>query len=195
MTNAGIVLAVVSLAACATSFPSEPRTDAGPSEGDASVADAPDASPDRILDEADASLDFTPRCTTGRFWTDGDLGSPGMHPGLSCIACHERSLGAPPFAIAGTVYASAREPDECAGTSEPVQVEVTDATGKVFVLPVRSNGNFYKLAVEPVAMPLRARVVAGGRARTMGGARESGDCNGCHTQSGAEGAPGRIVLP
>jgi len=23
----------------------------------------------------------------------------------------------------------------------------------------------------------------------------SGDCNGCHTQTGANGAPGRITLP
>jgi hypothetical protein len=34
-----------------------------------------------------------------------------------------------------------------------------------------------------------------GRERAMVTMQTSGDCNSCHTQNGANAAPGRIVLP
>jgi hypothetical protein len=44
-------------------------------------------------------------------------------------------------------------------------------------------------------MPFRAKVVADGRERVMLMPQTNGDCNACHTESGKNGAPGRIVLP
>lgn len=188
-----LLSASTSIVACAPAPAPEGAADAAP--GGLEAGAPSDAAADTLL-EVDGALDTTPRCSSGRFWTDGDVGSPGMYPGRPCVGCHERSAGAPKLAVAGTVYPSAREPDDCAGTSEPADVEIVDAAGRVLVLPVRSNGSFYKLAAgEPLAMPLRARVVRGGRSRTMNNMRATGDCNGCHTQAGAEGAPGRVVLP
>ncbi|HJX65368.1 MAG TPA: hypothetical protein VJ860_15605 [Polyangia bacterium] len=44
--------------------------------------------------------------------------------------------------------------------------------------------------------PYTAKVVNGsGIERVMVSTASSGDCNGCHTQTGANGAPGRITLP
>ena len=44
-------------------------------------------------------------------------------------------------------------------------------------------------------MPFTAKVTHQGRERAMTTTQTSGDCNGCHTQAGANGAPGRITLP
>ena len=44
-------------------------------------------------------------------------------------------------------------------------------------------------------MPFTAKVTYQGRERAMTAPQTSGDCNGCHTQAGANGAPGRITLP
>jgi len=41
----------------------------------------------------------------------------------------------------------------------------------------------------------RAKVVYQGRERIMTVAQTIGDCNSCHTQYGANNAPGRILLP
>ena len=46
-----------------------------------------------------------------------------------------------------------------------------------------------------LALPYRAKVVVGGRERVMLTPQTNGDCNACHTQAGAEGAPGRIIVP
>jgi hypothetical protein len=46
-----------------------------------------------------------------------------------------------------------------------------------------------------VATPFRAKVTYMGRERDMAAGQTSGDCNACHTQSGAMSAPGRIILP
>jgi mono/diheme cytochrome c family protein len=54
-------------------------------------------------------------------------------------------------------------------------------------------GNFYSL--QSVTPPLSAKVTYGGAVRQMTAAATSGDCNTCHTQNGANGAPGRIKTP
>jgi hypothetical protein len=43
--------------------------------------------------------------------------------------------------------------------------------------------------------PYKAKVTYMGRERAMVAAQTSGDCNSCHTQNGANSAPGRILLP
>jgi len=115
-----------------------------------------------------------------------------MDPGRACISCHASSFEAPKFTIAGTVYPTGHEPDNCYGTSS-VSVGITDANGTTMTLTPNASGNFYSTAA--VAFPIQAKVVAGGKERVMTGAQASGDCNSCHTQTGANMAPGRIVVP
>ncbi len=138
-------------------------------------------------------------CTSDRYWTQGNEGSRSMRPGGECIDCHDNGpKDGPPFALAGTVYPSAHEPNDCDGangTSTSAEVIVIDANGKTFTMAVNPVGNFYYETEEPFAFPYRAKVVSEGRERLMAGEQTTGDCNGCHTESGAEDAPGRIVLP
>lgn len=115
-----------------------------------------------------------------------------MHPGRACISCHEQA-GGPQLTIAGTVYPTAHEPDDCDGVAGSVQVVITDADGATQTLRVNSAGNFYSAAA--VAMPFHAKVVSGGQERAMSAAQTTGDCNGCHTVDGASSAPGRIMAP
>ena len=46
-----------------------------------------------------------------------------------------------------------------------------------------------------VMPPFKAKVTYMGRERAMAATQTSGDCNACHTQNGANSAPGRILLP
>lgn len=137
-------------------------------------------------------------CTSGRTWTGGNDGSSNMKPGYACIACHAASQDAPKFQIAGTVYPTAHEPDGCLGTPSGagITIEITDARGTVVSLPVNRSGNFYyRSRTSPLQLPYTAKVRQGTKVRAMSAAQMSGDCNSCHTQSGANGAPGRIVAP
>ena len=139
-----------------------------------------------------------PTCTSGATWTRGDDGRPTMKPGQACIACHASSgeQEAAIFAVAGTLYPTAHEPDDCNGASPSsgLKVVITDANGKTFTLTPNAAGNFYSLAL--IATPYKAKVVdASGKERAMVAAQTDGDCNGCHTQSGDNGAPGRIIPP
>ena len=63
------------------------------------------------------------------------------------------------------------------------------------------SGNFsYDLVrLPPLPTPYKAKVTytTAGRTyeRVMVAAQTSGDCNSCHTQTGANMAPGRITIP
>ena len=61
-----------------------------------------------------------PACTSGKMWTGGTDGSGSMQPGVyACINCHKSSGGeAPQFKIAGTLYPTAHEPDQCNGVND-----------------------------------------------------------------------------
>jgi hypothetical protein len=155
-------------------------------------------SPDAGVSSSPDPFGSPPVCTSGVHWKGGG-GSPSMNPGKPCLSCHGQSgSGAPSFIIAGTVYPTGHEPDLCDGVngSNQVTVVVTDAKGKVWNLPVNSAGNFYQPgSAGSVAFPIHAKVTRAGKERDMFGAQSTGDCNGCHTQAGANGAPGRIVEP
>ena len=100
----------------------------------------------------------------------------------------------PLFAIAGTVYPTAHEPNYCMATGAAgAVVEISDSSGAVHSLTVNTSGNFYYEGA--IAYPYAAKVLFEGRERAMNAVQTSGDCNGCHTQSGSQGAPGRILLP
>jgi hypothetical protein len=80
--------------------------------------------------------------------------------------------------------------------SGDVVVVVTDANGQVWNLPVNAAGNFYfEDNPDAIALPFHAKVTRAGKERVMMGAQSTGNCNGCHTEAGANGAPGRIVQP
>jgi hypothetical protein len=136
-------------------------------------------------------------CTSKTTWNQGTNGSPSMEPGHACISCHNSSGGeAPRFVIAGTLYPTGHEPDNCNGVngSTGAKVVVTGNNGAVVTLTPNSAGNFYSSTTLPP--PYKAKVVnASGVERVMSGTASSGDCNSCHTQSGANSAPGRIALP
>jgi hypothetical protein len=138
-------------------------------------------------------------CTSNQHWAQANRGSSSMRPGGACISCHAMSGGeAPAFVVAGTVYPTAREPDDCNGingTTSATTVVIVDANNRSTSVPVNAVGNFYMQTSTPVALPFRAKVVRGGAERAMLTPQMTGDCNSCHTQDGANGAPGRIVAP
>ncbi len=138
-------------------------------------------------------------CASGAKWTGGNRESPLMNPGLACRACHLTEEPAKAYAFMGTVFPGLHEQDLCNATALPgdTVVEILDSTGAL-KLSMKPNavGNFY---VEQLSagftLPYRARVRANGKTSEMMAAQSDGDCNGCHTAVGANGAPGRIVAP
>lgn len=135
-------------------------------------------------------------CTSMKNWTGGDRESPLMHPGVACINCHTKEGEGPRFSLAGTVFPTAHEPNDCNGVdaASGAKVVITDAAGKVVTLSVNNAGNFF-LETRDFAFPYQAKVTYEGRERVMVSPQQNGDCNACHTQSGTMNAPGRIFLP
>jgi hypothetical protein len=138
-------------------------------------------------------------CTSNTYWTLGDHGDPLMHPGRACGGCHVvgGKASGKTFDIAGTVYPTAHEPDDCNGVSGATVV-ITDANGQEHSLSVNAAGNFYHsdlLGFGKFTVPYHAKVVFNGKERAMTAAQTVGDCNSCHTEAGANMAPGRILLP
>lgn len=137
----------------------------------------------------DTSHDGT--CSTGSEWTRGNEGSTKMKPGQACMACHDRGEG-PTFKVAGTVMGAIHDPDDCNGVQDVI-VRITDADGVVTELTTNSAGNFY--TNDHIALPYTAQLEYNGNIREMLGAQDEGDCGTCHTDAGASGAPGRVVVP
>jgi hypothetical protein len=141
----------------------------------------------------DGSVYNTPTvCTSKVTWNQGNQGSSRMRPGGACITCHTMQ-GGPAFTVAGTVYPSAHEPNDCNGVNGAVTVVVTDKNGVVTNLQVNNVGNFNASA--KIAAPFHVKVKNGAKERAMAGALTAGDCNSCHTLAGANGAPGRVMAP
>jgi hypothetical protein len=138
-------------------------------------------------------------CASGLHWTMGEQGSPLMDPGQACRTCHLVQVPGRAYAFMGTVFPGLHEQDLCyaSGLPSDAVVEILDSTGAV-QLTLRPNavGNFYSpTPTPPFMLPYRARVRAGGKSGEMMTQQTDGDCNGCHTERGANGAPGRIVVP
>jgi hypothetical protein len=152
---------------------------------------------------ATSPYDTPLQCSSGTTWLGGDSGSDLMHPGGACVACHTQRGDGPRYAIAGTVFPSAHEPDDCNGTAKSsagtVSVLITEANGNTHTLPVNSAGNFFLRGT--ITTPYKAQVNAGSAVRVMTHTQTSGDCNGCHTvngtsnSAGSASAPGRIMAP
>lgn len=137
-----------------------------------------------------------PTCSSGRYLRGEEDLEAAMHPGGACISCH-RTDGegeAPTFTVAGTVFPTAHEYDDCVSTmAGRGLVVITDSGGVSHTLTVGASGNFY--SEQPIGFPYRAKVVVDGRERAMSSTQTSGDCNSCHTLNGVNGAPGRIMAP
>jgi cytochrome c553 len=139
-------------------------------------------------------------CTSNTYFS-GEEGAT-MDPGQACNNCHA-SRGVRTFTVAGTVFPTGHEPDNCNGAVSGATVVITDANKKVITLDVDQlgggSGNFNWTG--SLALPYSAKVVHNGKTRSMATTQRSGDCNGCHTQKGtttvggAVPAPGRITLP
>jgi len=139
----------------------------------------------------DAAPEAKSVCTSGSMVPAGSPPAATMKPGKSCIQCHS-ATGAPAFEIAGTVYPSLHEPDDCNGVSG-VKVLIIDAAGNMMQLPTNAAGNFMRVTSFP--RPYRAMVVKGNDVREMKTPQFDGDCNGCHSEWGEKGAPGRVMAP
>ena len=121
-----------------------------------------------------------------------------MNPGRACVQCHNSSDG-PSWWLGGTVFDTGHVPDGC----QPTSAQTTDLTqakviitvnGTDYTLSVHQSGNFFANTIIPKGS-YTARVEYQGKTRAMGSAQTVGDCNTCHTDAGANGAPGRIALP
>lgn len=138
-------------------------------------------------------------CTSRMYWRGGEEGSEEMSPGRACNACHRDSdeeERPPLFTLAGTLYPTGHEPNDCYGAHPGgAAIHVVDAQGVALDLAPNSAGNF--TTQRTLSFPLSVSVVYQGRVRAMEAPieRGDGDCNRCHTAAGAEDAPGRIVLP
>jgi hypothetical protein len=153
--------------------------------------DTSESSTDSGSGEVDGGA--TGECVSGSWWTGGNEESPRMHPGMDCIACHEEMHEGPRFTVAGTVFTNVDEPDDCNGV-EDIVVEITDADGAVWTDTTNSAGNF-SMREDGMVFPVRARVIDGDVVREMSAEIETGACASCHTQDGADGAPGRVMAP
>jgi cytochrome c553 len=161
--------------------------------GDAKAGAATDGSPDVVKDDP---LGAAPTCTSQTTWTKGENSS--MAPGQACITCHRAEGEGPLFPLAGTLYPTGHEPDDCNGVNGALagaRIVVTGANGGVVTLTPNAAGNFYA-TTQPISFPYKVKVVnALGEERVMLTATSNGDCNACHTQAGASGAPGRVTVP
>jgi hypothetical protein len=143
-------------------------------------------------------------CSSNAYWKDMDKGSEAMHPGGKCDTCHDKNpMTAPDYTVLGTVYPTLHEPDDCNGVASglddkgkpDVQIIITDRSMRTLPpIPVNSVGNFL-LGGDPVLVPFWVKVVSKGKENKMMMQAPHGNCNACHTQMGAEGAPGRIQMP
>jgi hypothetical protein len=133
-------------------------------------------------------------CTSGTY--DHAPEGVGMQPGGACNTCHSQQSGVdkpPTFSIAGTVYPTAHEYDACVGVAG-AQVVIMDVSGNTqLTLTTNASGNFTSEA--SIKKPYRAKVIVNGQTREMSASQTDGNCNSCHTESGANGAPGRIMTP
>lgn len=194
------LLAAASLVACSTSdsigtaTPAGTGTDAGvdgslSGADSTATADAADIATVDAQPTADATPVVDPPCPSGKMWKGGE--NSMMRPGEDCIACHKKQKG-PTFVIAGTIYPTEHAVDDCNGT-KAVTVEITGADGKVTKATSNSAGNFY--ITSSVKLPYTALIRQGDLTREMLKPQTVGSCNSCHTQDGANDAPGRIQAP
>jgi mono/diheme cytochrome c family protein len=130
-------------------------------------------------------------CSSNMFTSPAARPSEVMKPGRPCLECHAK-MGGPAFEVAGTVYPTLNEPNECIGVAG-AEVVITDARGDRHFLATNAVGNFF--LPEGLFRPYTATVIRGTEYREMKTPQTDGDCNGCHAERPRNGAPGRIMAP
>ncbi len=138
-------------------------------------------------------------CTSNLTGTSHE--SSSMNPGRACLSCHGPS-GEASMVFGGTIFPTAHEPDMCVGAGSAagisgVEVDIVDSANHTIALKsIASSGNFYDSSLPSGwKMPYTVKVLYQGRERDMTTPQTSGDCNSCHTATGTNSAPGRIMLP
>lgn len=134
-------------------------------------------------------------CPSQLYWTRGTAAGASMEPGMACIACHQMQAPTLTYDFMGTVFANPRSEDTCfAQPPDSVTVEILDVNGAVAAtLTPNTAGNFFTGRNSGVQKPYTARVRSDGGVNVMLMPQTDGDCNGCHTAQGLNGAPGRIT--
>ncbi len=116
---------------------------------------------------------------------------PEMAPGSDCMSCHGGGRGRS-FQVAGTIMGAYKDSTQCDGVSGAT-VTITDATGRSIEMTSNSVGNFFDQTY--LTPPYTAKVSLNGKEVAMKTPQTDGACGSCHTETGANGAPGRIVPP
>ena len=150
--------------------------------------------------QADRRYEDVPQsvCLSGQIWTYSDKDSPLMNPGRSCVKCHAETNDeghAPFYKFAGTVMQALHESDDCHGAPQ-MTIELTAANDTKWVKVGNSAGNFWLDPTAEVVLPYTARIIdEHGNERVKQMPVSDGDCASCHTQEGANDAPGRLLPP
>ena len=138
-------------------------------------------------------------CTSGELWDEKATPTAAMNPGQPCRACHKTKAAAFNYFFMGTVFPTFHEEDLC--------ISPPTLGGKIGD-PRRGR----QRDDDPDAERIRQLHVERRRGRgpaslqgtpgrewadtgTMTKAQTDGDCNKCHTEQGAEDAPGRLTWP
>lgn len=148
-------------------------------------------------DDAASLLVEDDSCASGLGWSRGDQGSDLMRPGGDCIRCHGQQGQGPLYEIAGTVYESLTEEDDCGGL-EGATIEITDINDNVFTMTSNEAGNFFMTAeqAEGIQYPATVKAIYDGRENRMLGLLPYGNCSDCHTRNGNwTAAGGRVYVP
>ena len=181
--------------------PMPPRGYPRPSDTDIAMFEAwiGDGMPAGTCQGTDPNQPAPVVCTSGSHWMGGNHESPNMNPGLACRACHLQREPEKAYFFMGTAYPTLHEEDTCNATGTGgARVEILDANGAVRLsMAVLSSGNFYRESLSAgIPLPYTARVVsAAGTRIEMTTPQTNGDCNSCHTEQGANGALGRVLIP
>ncbi len=146
--------------------------------------------------ESDGAFDGPSVCTSEQFRPLRSGENSRMTPGQPCIDCHRREGEGPRYTVAGTIYPTGHEPDDCVGVdgrAAGITVEITDAAGNTLNLTPNEAGNFF--TSQRLTFPITTKIISPDGERPMLTPFEDGDCNTCHDENGSDGAPGRIVIP
>jgi hypothetical protein len=125
--------------------------------------------------------------------TPGVKRGPLHRPGQPCLLCHDATGNRDtPFAVAGTVYATADKPTPL----NNVQVKLTDSAGQQFTVRSNCAGNFY---VSPHVFsphyPLWVTVAAEDQSIDMESlVYRDGSCASCHTDPKNPSSAGHVFL-
>jgi hypothetical protein len=93
----------------------------------------------------------------------------------ACLHCHADGASAPPFALAGTLFAD----DAATKGAGDAEVRAVDSKGSVAIAHTDAEGNFW-VAGRALAPTVHAGARSGAKSALMGTDVPAGDRNDCH---------------